>query len=115
MPVTTRAAISLCGLDVRADSIRLLASKLNGDPLATKLERALANDNSIVALSFEERELIVEVLAVDPAALAGLRTELGAQLRRHSDQTVKRERANRYREIADRRAAQLERPVPRGR
>jgi hypothetical protein len=102
----TRAAISLCGLAVRADSVRLLASKLAGDPLATKLERALANNNSIVALSFEERQLIVDLLGMEPAALAGLRTELGAQLRRHNDQTVKRERADRYREIADRRAAQ---------
>jgi hypothetical protein len=105
----TRAVISLCGLPVGAENVRLLAGKLEGDPLALKLERALANDNSIVALSFEERARIVEALSVQPAALAGLRSELQAQVKRHADQAAKTERANRHREIAERRTSKRER------
>jgi hypothetical protein len=89
---------------VRTENIRLLASKLEGDPLALKLERALANNNSIVALSFEERAQIVEALSVEPATLAGLRSELQAQLKKHADQAAKAERADRYRAIAERRS-----------
>jgi hypothetical protein len=107
----TRAAVSLCGLPVRAENVRLLALKLEGDPLAQKLERALTNDNSIVALSFEERERIVEALTVAPAALGGVRTELAAQLERHRAHAEKLERAKRYREIEERRAARRERPL----
>jgi hypothetical protein len=105
MPRTTRAAISLCGLPVRAESVRLLARKLEGDQLALKLERALVHNNSIVALSVEERERIVDVLALTPATLSGLRAELEAQLKRQNDRAAKLERASRYREIAERRAA----------
>jgi len=111
MPRKTRAVVSLCGLAVRAENVRLLSLKLEGDPLAQKLERALTNDNSIVALSFEERARIVEVLTVSPAALAGIRTELVAQLKRHKDHAEKLERAKRYREIEERRAARAERPL----
>ena len=111
MPRKTRAAVSLCGLPVRAENVRLLARKLEGDPLAQKLERALTNDNSIVALSFEERARIVEALTVAPASLAGIRTELAAQLKRHKDHAEKLERSKRYREIEDRRAARPERPL----
>jgi hypothetical protein len=101
MPGTTRAAISLCGLPVRAENVRLLAARLEGDPLALKLERALANNNSIVALSFEERVRIVEALSVQPSSLSGLRSELQAQVKRHADQAAKAERANRHREMAE--------------
>ena len=114
MPRTTRAAISLCGLPVRAENVRLLASKLEGDQLAQKLERALVHNNSIVALSVEERERIVEILALTPSTLAGLRSELEAQLRRQKERAAKMERASRYREIAEQqRAAQPERPPDR--
>ena len=111
MPRKTRAAISLCGLPVRAENVRLLALKLEGDPLAQKLERALTNDNSIVALSFEERARIVKVLTVAPAALGGVRAELASQLKRHKDHADKLERSKRYREIEERRAARAERPL----
>lgn len=105
MPQTTRPAISLCGLPVRTENVRLLASKLEDDQLAQKLERALVHNNAIVALSVEERERIVEILALTPSTLAGLRSELEAQLKRQSDRAAKMERASRYREIAEERAA----------
>lgn len=111
MPRNTRAAISLCGLPVRAENVRLLARRLEGDPLAQKLERAVTNDNSIVALSVEERTRIVAALTGGPAALVGLRTELAAQLERHKNHAEKLERAKRYREIEDRRATRRERQM----
>lgn len=111
MPRKTRAAVSLCGLAVRAENVRLLALELEGDPLAQKLERALTNDNSIVALSFEERARIVAALTVAPASLVGIRTELAAQLKRHKEHAEKLERTKRYREIEERRAARAEGPL----
>jgi hypothetical protein len=98
---------------VRAENVRLLASKLDGDAIAQKLERALVNQNSIVALSFDERKRIVDVLAAEPAALAGLRVELEAQLKRQKTHTEQMERTRRYREIEDRRAAERERQLDR--
>jgi hypothetical protein len=98
--------VSLCGLSVRADSVRALAGRMEDDQLGKKLERAVANDNTIVALSFAERQQIVDALAKDPPpGLAGLRTELGAQLKRHREQQAKVERSDRYREIEARRRA----------
>jgi hypothetical protein len=102
--------VSLCGLPVRVESVRALAGRLEGEPLGRKLERAVANDNSIVALSFDERQLIVDALEHPPAGLAGLRTELSAQLKRHRDQRAKVERADRYRDIEARRRAAAQQP-----
>jgi hypothetical protein len=102
----TRVSISLCGVPVRAENVRLLARKLEGDVVAQKLERALVNDNSIVALSFEERKRIVDVIAAEPGGLAGLRAELEAQVKRHNSHTEKMGRAKRHREIEERRSLQ---------
>ena len=103
---SSRSVMSLCGLSVRADSVRALAVRMEDDQLGEKLERAVANDNTIVALSFEERQRIVDVLEDDaPAGLASLRTELSAQLKRHREHRVKVERADRYRQIEARRRA----------
>ncbi len=104
----SRSAISLCGLSVRVEAVRLLAGKLEGDQLAQKLERAVANNNSIVALSVEERQRIVDVLAGSPSSLADLRTALDAQLRRQREREAKMERSNRHREISERRAGARE-------
>jgi hypothetical protein len=111
MTRTTRAAISLCGLPVRAENVRQLARRLEGLPLGEKLERALHNNNSIVALDYEERARIVEALKLDPALLGGLRTELESQIRKHDDHAQKLERAKRYREIEDRRNAERKRQM----
>jgi hypothetical protein len=97
--------VSLCGLPVRIESVRALAGRLEGEPLGQKLERAVVNDNSIVALSFDERQRIVDALEHSPAGLSGLRTELSAQLKRHREQRAKLERTDRYREIEARRRA----------
>ena len=71
----------LSGSPVRTDNVELLASMLDGDQLAVKLKRAVANENSIVALSLDDRRRIVAVLAVDaPWGLAELQTVLVKQL-----------------------------------
>jgi hypothetical protein len=78
-------AISLCGVPVRVDALRLLRGKLGETELAQKLERAVANDNTIVALSTQERQDIVDALAETPSGLAELRNALVTQLKRLKD------------------------------
>ena len=80
------ATLSLCGIAVRADKVRALADKLGPSELAQKLDRALANDNTIVALDVAEREQLVEALDEPPSgALPDLRHALVAQLKRMND------------------------------
>lgn len=76
--------LSLCGVAVRADKVRVLADMLGPSALAQKLDRAVVNGNTIVALNAEERERLVEVLD-GPAMLPDLRHALVAQLKRMSD------------------------------
>ena len=74
----------LTGSPVRTDNVALLASMLDGDELAVKLERAVANRNSLVALSLDDRRRIVAVLAADaPWGLAELHSVLVKQLKQH--------------------------------
>ena len=79
----------LSGSTVRTDNVHLLATMLQdatmlqGDELATKLERAIANNNTIVALSISDRERIVAVTAHGPARFAELRSMLVTQLEKH--------------------------------
>lgn len=93
----SRSSVSLCGMPLRFESVRLLASRLEGDELAEKLERAVAHRNTIVALSFEERQRIVDVLASTPGTLPDLRLALDAQVRKRREQEGKMQRASRDR------------------
>ena len=77
--------LSLCGVAVRADKVRVLADRVGRGELAQKLERAVANDNTIVALNVEERQRLVEVLDEAPGSLPDLRHALVDQLKRLSD------------------------------
>ena len=95
----------LSGSTLRTDNVHLLATMLRGDELATKLERAITNDNTIVALSIAERERIVAVIADGPAGFAELRSVLVTQLKKHHEREVQvrrlrldRERLRRERE-----------------
>ena len=84
----------LSGSPVRTDNVELLASMLDGDQLAVKLERAVANENSIVALSLDDRRRIVAVLAADaPWGLAELRSVLIKQLAQHKQHEVRMRQA----------------------
>jgi hypothetical protein len=86
-------SLILAGTTVRADNVLLLASKLDGDPLAQKLERGVANGNTIVALSDEDRQRIVDVLADSPSGLAELRSTLAGQLKKKRDRELKDQRS----------------------
>ena len=78
--------LSLGGIAVRADKVRALADKLGPSELAQKLERAVANNNTIVALNVGEREQLVEALDEPPGGeLPDLRHALVAQLKRLHD------------------------------
>ena len=103
--VSSRSVVSLCGVPVRVECVRALASLLDGDQLGQKLQRAVVHDNAIVALSVEERQRIVDVLEHPPSGLASLRTEMSAQLKRRRDREAKTERDDRNREFRAQRVA----------
>ena len=95
----------LSGSAVGTANVQLLATMLDGDDLAMKLERAIANQNSIVGLSLDDRRRIATVLAADaPWGLAELQSVLVKQLKRHQD-----------REQQDRRVRLDRARAPRGR
>ena len=84
----------LSGSSVRTDNVELLAGMLDGDQLALKLERAVANKNPIVALSLDDRRRIVAVLAADaPWGLTELRSALVKQLAQHKEHATRTQRA----------------------
>ena len=88
----------LSGTPVRTDQVQLLASMLDGE-LATKLERAVTNQNSIVALSIDDRHRIVAALGIDgPSGLAELRSVLVTQLKKHADREKQEERVRLHQE-----------------
>ncbi len=98
----------LSGSTVRTENVHLLATMLEGDELATKLERAITNNNTIVALSIADREQIVAVIADGPAGFAELRRVLVTQLEKHHEREAQvgrlrldRERLRRERESLD--------------
>ncbi len=94
----------LSGSPVRTDNVQLLATLLQGDEPAEKLERAITNNNTIVALSVADRERIVAVLADGPAGFAELRIVLVTQLKKHHEREaqVRRLRLDRERLRPDR-------------
>ncbi len=67
----------LAGEQVRPDGVRLLATMLGDDPLATRLVGALDTDTTIFALSDGQRECILVALGeAPPGALVGLHSAL---------------------------------------
>ena len=75
----------LSGSTVRAEDVQLLAGMLPGGTLGSKLERAVANKNSIVALSLDDRRRIAAVLAAEaPWGLTELHNVLVKQLKKQS-------------------------------
>ena len=107
----------LSGSTVRTENVQLLAGMLDGDELAVKLERAVANKNTIVGLSLDDRRRITAVLAQDaPWGLAQLQSVLVKQLKQHKDREAQdlRVRLNRERALRQTRTARLARsPRPR--
>ena len=102
---SSNPSVSLCGTAVRADGVHLLASMFPGDELAEKLNRAVANGNSIVALSMDERQRIVDALESRPSCLVDLRQALNSQVKKHRDREAQDRRLKHDRERIDRRHA----------
>jgi hypothetical protein len=102
----SNATLSLCGTAVRADGVKLLAGMLPpGDELAEKLNRALANENTIVALSMDERQRLVDALETRPSWLVNLRKTLDAQVKKHKDRQAQDRRLMHDRQRIERRRA----------
>jgi hypothetical protein len=86
--------VILSGSPVRSDNVELLASMLDGDRLAVKLESAVVNKSSLVALSLDDRRRIVAVLAADaPWGLTELQSVLVKQLKQHEEHAARKRRA----------------------
>jgi hypothetical protein len=88
-------AVSLCGLAVPVENVRVLAAMLGDDELATKLERAITNGNTIVALSVDERQQIADVLEGPPVCLPELRRLLVVQVKMLKDRESKQQHLRR--------------------
>jgi hypothetical protein len=71
--------VVLAGEPVLSQHVALLATMLGDHPLAQRLERGLVQRNSMVALSTEDRELLLELLNDPPSGLAGLQSALVRQ------------------------------------
>ena len=69
----------LAGESLLGHHVHLLADMLGKHPLAARLERALAQNNSIVALTPADREHLLELLDHPPAGLAALQAVLVRQ------------------------------------
>ena len=87
-----RDAVILSGVTVRSDQVQLLARLVKGD-LAAKLALALKNRNDLVALSSDDRHLIVAVLNPPPFGLIELREVLVRQLRQAKEREARAERS----------------------
>ena len=69
---------------MRVENVRRLVDRLGDNELARKLERAVANDNPIVALAIEDRQRILDVLEQPSMGLAELRNALQSQFEKHA-------------------------------
>jgi hypothetical protein len=107
--------MNLAGATVATAHVRFLATMVDGE-LAAKLNRAISNDNEIVALSADDR---THLLAVLTETTPGGLLELRSVLTKHSAATRKRDaQADRLRIGEERRrrndggAAAPDAPVP---
>ena len=99
--------MNVAGATVRSDNVRLLATMLDGE-LAAKLERAVTNDNPIVALTPADRGRIVAALADDtPSGLVELHNLL---VKQHTQQRQRQAREQKQRRTPERASSQTERP-----
>lgn len=73
--------VVLAGEPVLSQHVAVLATMLGDHSLAQRLNRGLVQRNSIVALSTEDRELLLGLLDDPPSGLAGLQSALLRQRR----------------------------------
>ncbi len=93
----SRRSISLSGVPTHAEDVLRIASKLGGDTLAQKLERAIASRNTIVALGIEDRQRLIDVLEPE-AGFVELRNALRTQIQKHADNQRRTEQMRQSRE-----------------
>lgn len=74
--------IVLAGEPVLSHHVELLASMLDDHPIAARLTRGLVQRNSIVTLTTEDREHLIQILASPPSGLAALQRVLQHQRER---------------------------------
>ena len=89
--------ISLSGVATRAEDVLRIAGKLDGDTLAQKLERAIANQNTIVALTLEDRQRLLDGLESE-TGFVELRNALRSQVQRHAEHQRRAEQMRQTRE-----------------
>jgi hypothetical protein len=85
-------ALTLAGETVRSEHVQQLASMLDGHPLGTKLQRALDNGNTLVALSTDDRDQLLEVLPTCPPGLRGLYDTLRSQREKSKARELQKQR-----------------------
>ena len=73
--------IVLAGEPVLSHHVALLATMLEDHPLAERLRRGLAQRNTIVALTTEDREHLIDLLGTAPSGLVALHGTLQRQER----------------------------------
>jgi hypothetical protein len=71
----------LAGEPVLSQHVELLARMLGDHPLAGRLELGLAERNSIVGLTTEDRDMLIGLLDPPPSGLAALHSALLRQSR----------------------------------
>ena len=98
--------MNLAGSEVRSANVQLLANMLDGE-LAAKLERSIANNDKIVALTLDDRHRIVEKLEAPPFGLVALRSVLVAQLKKQKERALQEERSRLSQDMARRRREEL--------
>jgi hypothetical protein len=107
--VASLGTISLSGVATRVDDVRRIATKLGDDTFARKLERAVANHNTIVAITLEDRQRLLEALEPENGFME-LRNALRSQIQRRAEHQRRAEQMSQTRERLERRNAQLPEP-----
>ena len=98
--------MNVAGTTMRTENVLVLAGLVHDDELSAKLERAIRNDNPIVALTQDDRERIVAVLSPDaPGVLTELRDALTVHLKHRNDRDGQQEKLRLYKAQQQRREA----------
>ena len=98
--------MNVAGTTMRIENVLVLAGLVHDAELSAKLERAVRNDNPIVALTQDDRERIVAVLSPDArGVLTELRDSLTVHLKHRNDRDRQQEKLRLYKAQQQRREA----------
>jgi hypothetical protein len=98
----SQRVISISGVATRVEDALRIAHTLDRDPLAQKLERAVAHHNSIVTLTLEDRQRLLDNLESQPG-FAELRIALRSQIERYAQHQQRAEKMRRAGKMLERR------------